>query len=251
MRVSIRWSFLAVFTALWAVQAQAQTVDDVIEKHLGALGGRGALAKLESRIATGSIVVSTEGADIGGSLEIYFKAPNKSRTYIKLDLSQYGGPEIIIDRRCDGKAAFASNSAQGDQEITGNQLQNLLNSVFPSPLLAYKEAGAKIELVGKDKIGDRPVYVLVYTPRTGPSTKQFYDAETYLLLRSIVTVDSPELGGQIESTNDLSDYRAIDGVKTAFAVKVVNSAQTVVISLSKVEHNAPLDDAMFSRAAAK
>jgi outer membrane lipoprotein-sorting protein len=251
MRAVARLSLLAVLAALWTAQVQAQTADEVIEKHLAAMGGRDALAKLESRIATGSIAISTQGADLAGPLEIYLKAPNKSRSYIRLDLSQYGGAEMAIDQRCDGKTAFASNNLQGDREITGNQLQNMLNASFPTPLLKYKETGAKIELAGKDKVGSRVVYVLQYTPKTGSAAKQFFDAETYLLLRTVMRVDMADLGGEVEQTTDVSDYRDVDGVKVPFSVTVANSAQTITITLSKVENNKPIDEAMFSRPAIK
>jgi outer membrane lipoprotein-sorting protein len=251
MRVAAKWLVLMTVAAPWAVQAHAQTADEVVEKYLAAIGGRAALVKLQSRIAIGTIVLSAQGADVAGPIEIYTKAPNKTRTYFRLDLSQLGSGEMVVDQRCDGKTAFASNSLQGDREISGNQLQNLLNATFPTPLLNYKEAGAKIELTGKDKVGTREVYVLQYTPKAGSPSKQYVDAETYLLLRTVTKVDVPAAGGEIEQTNDLADYREVDGVKVPFTINIVSSAQTLAITLTKVEHNKPIDDAMFSRPAVK
>ena len=40
---------------LWAVPSLAQTVDDIIEKHLTATGGRAALTKLTSRTSSGTV----------------------------------------------------------------------------------------------------------------------------------------------------------------------------------------------------
>jgi hypothetical protein len=277
MTTAIRWSALFLVAAMWTATAQAQaqpqakpqvqtqtkaapksqapaqmpTADEVIEKHLAAMGGRAALAKLESRTATGGIVVSTQGMELAGSVEIYAKAPNKARSYVRLDLSQVGGTEMTVDQRCDGKTAFASNSMQGDREITGNQLQNMQNASFPTPLLTYKDAGAKVELVGKDKVGTRDAIVLQYTPKAGSSVKQYFDAETYLLLRTVVKTNMPEMGGDIEQTSDMSDYREVEGVKIPFSVQAVTPAQTVTIRLEKVEHNKPLDDAMFTKPVAK
>jgi len=242
--------FMAL-AALCAVQAQAQTADEVVEKYLTAIGGRAALAKLESRISTGSIAVSAQGADVAGSIETYAKAPNKSRVYIRLDLSQLGAGEMIQDQRCDGKTAFVSNNVQGDREPSGDQLQNLLNATFPTPLLNYKEAGAKVELMGKDKVGAREVYVLQYTPKAGLPSKQYFDAETHLLLRTVTKADVPAAGGQIEETRDWADYREVDRVKVPFAVSVVSPVQTFAITFTKVEHNKPIDDAMFLRPAVK
>ncbi len=247
MRVTVKTWAMMGFLALCAAQVQAQTADEVIEKHLAAIGGRPALAKLESRIATGTISVSAQGADLGGSIEMYAKAPNKSRSYSRIDLSQFGAGEVVVDQRCDGTTGYSINSMQGDREVTGDQLQSMLNATFPTPLLTYKDAGAKVELVGKEKLGDRAVIAVLYTPKAGPSAKEYFDADTYLLVRTITKMNIQEAGGEIESTSDFSDYREVDGVKIPFKVNVINPLQAVTITLSKVEHNKPIDDAMFSK----
>lgn len=250
MRGVARSLVLVACGLLWAAHAQAQTADEMIEKYLTAMGGRAALAKLTSQVATGTITVSAQGNDLSGPVEAYEKAPNKSRLYFKLDLSQMGAGELVIDQRCDGKIAYAMNSMQGDREITGNQLQGMLNERFPSPYLDYKQAGDKVELVGKDTIGTRAVFVLLYTPKLGPSSRQFIDAETFLALRSVIKIEMPD-GSETEQTSDLEDYRSVDGVKMPFTIKVSSVAQAITISLAKIEHNVPLDDTMFSRPAVK
>lgn len=251
MKGGLTSAAVAVVAVLFAAQAHAQTADEVVEKYLAAIGGRAALAKLDSRVATGTISVSAQGADLAGAIEMYSKAPNKTRTWFKLDLSQFGAADMVVDQRCDGKTAFASNSMQGDREISGNQLQGMLNATFPTPFLTYKDAGTKIEVTGKDKVGARDAYVLLYTPKAGSPSQQYFDAETFLLVRTVTKVDSPELGGTIEQTNDLSDYREVDGIKVPFALNIVNSMQAVTITLTKVEHNKPIDETMFARPAAK
>jgi hypothetical protein len=192
-----------------------------------------------------------QGMQFSGPVEIYSKAPNKGRMFARLDLSAAGAGEVVIEQRCDGKAGWASDSLQGEREITGSRLQAMLNETFPTTFLNYKEAGAKIEMGGKDKVGDRAAYLILYTPKTGPSTKEYIDAETYQLLRSVITVDVPEIGSAVEQTSDMQDYRDVDGVKVPFTVVVMNSIQTITVSVTKAEHNKPIDEAMFSRPAVK
>jgi hypothetical protein len=251
MTSAVRWAAVAAVGVLWAVPAQAQTADEVIEKHLTALGGRAALAKLETRVATGTVTISTQGINLSGPVELSFKAPNKSRSFIKLDLSQFGATEMVIDQRCDGKTAYASNSMQGDREITGDQLQGMLNNTYPTSLLNYKDAGAKVELTGKDKVGDRPAFVLLYTPKAGPATRMFIDAETYDILRSVTKLNVPAAGGEVEQTNEVGDFRSVDGIRMPFRITTVSPSQTMAITLSKIQINAVIDDAMFVRPAAK
>jgi zinc protease len=248
MNALTKWAAV-VGMFFWAGAAQAQTADEAVEKVLTAMGGRAALAKLTTRVATGAISVSTQGVDIGGTAEFSYKAPNKARSLMKLDLSAVGGSEMVIDRRCDGKTAFESNSMTGDREITGNQLDNMLNASFPSPFLNYKEAGGKVEVAGKEKLGDRDAVVLVYTPKTGSTARLYFDAQTWLLIRSVGKVNVPEAGGDIEQTTDPSDYREVDGVKVPFTLVMNSPIQSITIRLQKVEHNKPIDDALFGRGA--
>jgi outer membrane lipoprotein-sorting protein len=250
MRV-VRRAVLAAALVALAVPVWAQTADEVVEKHIAALGGRAALGKLTSQVATGTISVSVQGNELGGAMEIYHKAPNKSRTYFKLDLTAMGAGEMVVDQRFDGKVAFESNSMQGDREITGSRLKALENSTFPTPLLDYKAAGAKVELTGKEKVDGRDAYVVLFTPKAGPASKQFFDAESYLLVRSVAKMDIPEMGGEVEQMTDISDYRLIDGVKVPFLLKIATAMQSITITVSKVEVNKTLDEAMFSKVAAK
>jgi len=67
---------------------RGQTADEIVEKHLAAVGGRAALSKLTGQWPPDTVVVSAQGRpDIPGSVEISRKAPNKGRTLMKLDLS--------------------------------------------------------------------------------------------------------------------------------------------------------------------
>jgi outer membrane lipoprotein-sorting protein len=239
----------AALLILRALPVNAQTADEVVEKYLTALGGRAALSKLTSRTATGTISVTTPAGDLTGTLELYNKAPNKVRTVIKIDASALGVGQILQDQRFDGSAGYAIDSLNGNRDITGDQAEIMRNSTFPTPLLRYKEEGARVELIGKEKAGDRDAYVLQVTPKTGPASRQFIDAETYLLVKSVVTVNVPQLGTNLEQTVESSDYRDVDGVKLPFRVRSVNQVQSVTITLTKVEHNTVLQDSSFAKPA--
>jgi hypothetical protein len=222
-------------------------VDEVVEKCLTAIGGRDALSKLTSRTSTGTVTVSTPAATLPGTVEIFAKSPNKSRAVIRLDLSSAGGTGVMtIEQLFDGARAFSLNTVQGDREITGLQLDNLRNNLFPSPLLDYKAAGLTLELLPHEQLNGRDAIVLRVTPKVGSVSRIFIDAETYLVARTVATIDTPA-NGPLEQTSDVSDYRLVDGVKVAFHVVNANPLQTLNITLSKVEHNLPIDDAMFGK----
>jgi hypothetical protein len=247
MRNLSRYAAAVALLALTAISAAAQTVDDPIEKHLAASGGRAALGKLTSRTSTGSITLTTPIGDLAGTIEMYNKAPNKNRTVITLDLSAVGGGQVLNDQRFDGTTGYVIDTFNGNREITGAQLDALKNGIFPTPLLTHKEAGLQLALNGREKIGDKDAYVIVMTPKAGPAARLFLDPDTMMIVRTVMTLNVPQLGGDIEQVVEFSDFRDVDGIKVPFITKAVNPAQTVTATMTSVTHNAPIDDSSFAR----
>jgi outer membrane lipoprotein-sorting protein len=233
-----------LIVALMAGPARAQTAEEVVEKYLAAIGGRDALGKLTTRRSTGTVTLSTPAGELSGPIEITLKVPHKSRAFMTLDLTALGAGEMIIDQKFDGTTGVTVNSLQGETPITGNQLDNLRNSTFPTPLLAYKEAGSVIALEAADRVGSEEAFVLVVTPKAGSPARLFVSKTTGLILRTVTTINSPE-AGNLEQTSTLSDYRKVDGVMVPFRTVASNPLQSITIALTKVEHNVAVDDAVF------
>jgi hypothetical protein len=86
-------------------------------------------------------------------------------------------------------------------------------------------------------------------PKSGSVARQFIDTETYLPIKLAVKVDVPQVG-ELEQLTELSDYREVDGVKIPFKIRVSSAVQSFTITVTKVEHNTKIDDALFSKPAA-
>jgi outer membrane lipoprotein-sorting protein len=241
---SMRLITAAILLTLDAAQATAQTADEIIEKHLAAMGGREALATIRTRVSTGSITLTTAGGPVSGTVESFAKAPNKSRTLISLDLTALGAGKIVNDQRFDGTTGFIIDTFNGNRDITGSQLEALRNSAFPTAWLDYRARGLTITLSGQESLGDRATFVLETTPKAGPRVRSWVDAETFLLLKTSVTISSPGVG-EIEQINEFSDFRTVDGVKVPFLVKSLNAVQAATATLTSVRHNVEIDDASF------
>ena len=249
MRVIARGALLTTFVLMGAA-ASAQTADDIIEKGIAAGGGREALAKVTSRATTGTMTVTTPGGDVAGTIEVVNQAPNKTQTIITLDLSAMGAGKMTIDQRFDGTNGYASNSMQGETPVTSSQIDTQRNAIFPSPFLDYKERGTKIELTGKEKVGDTDAYLLLVTPAKGPTSRLWMDATTYLPVKTTTTVETAEVG-TVEQTILLSDFRQVDGLTVPFKVVGSSAIQTFTVVVTKVEHNVNVDPARFAKPASK
>jgi len=226
--------------------AAAQTGDEIVDKTITALGGRVALGKITSRLASGSITIGTPVGNVDGTVEIAYAVPNKMRTLTKAKVPLAG--QLVIDQRFDGKTGYVLDSLRGNRDITGNQLDNLRNGTFPHPLFNYKELGSTARLVGKEKVGDRDAFVVLLTPTKGSEVRYYLDAETYLPLKSVARIQAPS-GQEGEQTNEFGDFRVVDGIKVAFRLKSSSPVQTFSMQLTKVENNVAIDEALFSKPA--
>ena len=78
--------------------------------------------------------------------------------------------------------------------------------------------------------------------------KNYFDAASFLLIRQVVTLDIPPVGS-LEQTTDFSDEREVDGVKVSHKLVASSSVQNFTVVISKVEHNAAIDQTMFAKPA--
>jgi outer membrane lipoprotein-sorting protein len=229
--------------------ASAQTADEVIEKSLAAVGGRAALAKIKSRHGTGTIVLGTPAGDIHGTVETWNAPPNKSRTVIKADLTALGAGSLTLDQRFDGSAGYVLDTLQGNRDMPSSQVDAMRNQSFPHPFLNYKDLGIGAKLTGKEKAGDREAFVIVFDPPTGNEIRNYIDAQTFLPIKVVTTVHVEQLGQDVEQTTEFLDYKEIDGLKIPFQFRSSSNIQNITVTVSKVEHNVPVDDAMFAKPA--
>jgi len=234
-----------------ARQARAQTPDEVIEKHIAAVGGRAALSKITSRRSTGTMTIASPQGDLTGPVEFDAKPRNKSRVYIEFDLTSVGAPpgtpKLVIEQKFDGTTGVSLNSMNGDVEVSGNQLDNMRNNIFPTSLLTYKEQGYKMELLPKEQVKGKDAFVIRATPKAGSVTKLYFDAVSYMLVKTAATINIPAMGGDIEQVSEQSDFRKVDGLTLPFLIVRTDPAQTATIKMTKIEHNVALDDKMFSK----
>jgi outer membrane lipoprotein-sorting protein len=249
MTKTLRPVIAAIALMLWAVPTLAQTADEVIEKHLAASGGRAALGNVTSRISNGTITLTTPVGDLKGTIELYQKRPNKTRTLIKIDAAAIGGGQITSDQRFDGTSGYVIDSFNGNRDITGDQLEAMKAGSFPTPFLNYKETGMTATLGPNEKVGGRDAYVVQLTPKAGPGVKAFFDAENFMLVRTTITINVPQLGGPIDQVVEFSDFRDVDGLKIPYATKSSNPVQAVVATVTEVKQNTEIDDSSFAKPA--
>lgn len=228
-----------------AVQAQAPakadeatpTIDQILDKYVAAIGGKAALEKITSRVTSGTMDIPV--ANISGSFKTQAKAPNLSS--LSADLPGFG----LLTQGFDGSVAWENNPIQGLRERTGAELADTkLDAEFYRDL-KLKQLYPKMEFSGKEKVGDRVAYLIVATPAEGSTEKFYFDAESGLLIRQDSERESPE--GKVPVQVFVEDYRDVDGVKIPFRIRQVLPQFEMMLKISEVKHNGPIDEAAFKK----
>ena len=226
-----------------AVQPQASpsptpalpSADDIFNKYVMAIGGQQAIDKLKSRVAKGTLV------QVNGNtfqFEVYQVAPDQSYQIVTT-------PQGPFERGFNGTVGW-EKSARGVRELTGGELAQFraANNLFG--LIKLKEQFTRAR-VGKDKIGDREVYVVNGASADGKRQRLFFDIETGLLLRRMIY--TPTMIGVIPEQADFEDYREVDGIKFPFTarnstIEVGNPVSTRTFTEMKL--NVPVDNSRFN-----
>ncbi len=229
---------LITLVALVAIPALsfAQTADEIIDKHVTALGGADKVAAVKTM-------------DLDQSMSVMGMDLTAKNTYVvgksmRSDVSVMGQQITTV---IDGDKGWAVNPMQGGstpQDMPAEAMKASKNLTEPQMLqLAYVKANKfPYELVGKEKFGGKDAFNLKVTRPEG-AFNYFVDAETYQLAGLKGT------GPQGEVSATFSDYKAQDGLTLPYATEMTapGAPGPITAKVTKVSMNGTVDPMIFSK----
>lgn len=216
------------------------SADELLARHVQALGGKAALEKITSRSLKGTLELPALGAN--SPWASLAKAPDK--TWQQFDVPTIG----TITEGFDGRVAW-SQSTLGALDKSGAELAEVKRRAVFHRELKFKEVFPKLRVLRKDKLGARDTLVLEATPADGPPERFHFDAQSGLLLRHEAHYVTQF--GEFEAATLFEDYREVDGVRIPFTIRRPEPEHLAfTVKLTEVKHNVPIDDAKFSKPAA-
>jgi outer membrane lipoprotein-sorting protein len=234
-----RTAFLLLAAPLCAALAQdLPSVDDLVAKHLKAVGGADKLKAIKSA----KITASTEMNGMEFTTTVYLKRPGLMRS----DTSVQG--QTIV-QAFDGQKSWSVNPLMGSadpafgSEEESKQARDRAISQLDGHLVDYKEKGSKIEVQGKEDVEGSPAYKLKVTTKDGDVIYEYIDAATYLDTKMIATVK--QMGQQMEVTSLPTNYKPEGGVMMPHQVEQRVGPMSMKMVVQKIEVNVPVEDAMF------
>jgi zinc protease len=226
---------LFLLTLLLAASAHAQelSAEEIVKKHIAALGGASALGKRKAHTFKGTIKV--QGME--GTVESYSKAPGK--TYQKVDLKY-----VVQENGTDGTRAWRRDQG-GLRELSGAELTAARENAMYNKILSYKDrkAFSGLKLLGTEEVEGRKTYKVQFTYASGNSYVSYFDAATFLEARR----DNEVAMGQnkIQRQVYYSDFREVNGVKLPFKIRQVSPFNEAVITVESYDFGAQVKDSVF------
>lgn len=208
--------------------AQAQTVDEVISKHVNALGGKANLDKIENISMEGSL--SYQGTEVA----MTFTKVDKKLNRQDIDANGMHGFSMLTDKDGWNYMPFfgmTAPEAMPAEEVKTNQA----DLDIAGPLVNYAAKGHKTELAGKESVNGTDAIKIKITLAGGKIMYVFLDPSTYLITRII---EKRNVNGQeTDVQTDYADYKVVEGVNMAHSI--TGSYGTTYISGIKVNQAIP------------
>jgi len=209
-----------------------ETVDDVINKYVQAIGGADAIANAKTLVLHGT---QTTRDLVTTPITVQEKATGAYR----IEVDRKPQPQVSVT---DGKAAWVQAGANA-RDLEGVQAAQVSR---PSELgiLALKQRYPNLQ-VGRYANIDG-VDTISLASRTPAAMEQFqFERQSGLLKRRTIQTSTP-YGALVEQV-DYSDYRDAGGIKIPFQVKYTSWRDVTTEKIADAKINAPVDDAAFAK----
>lgn len=234
--MKLKLFFMLAIATFTLTYAQAQTVEEIVTKHVEAIGGADKLKTVTSIVTESSIAV--QGMEI----------PNKNIVVIgkslRTESTIMGNAMVQVLHGDKGwKIMPAMLGGSGEPEdLSAEEMKPLTGQLDPfGSLYNYQEKGNKVELVGKEKVDKKDMFHLKVTDKNGIVSDQFLDAGTYLLYKATTTV-----AGQTTEIV-MSNYTNIEGLKMANTIDITSPMGAFTLVTSKTVLNGPVDEQVFAK----
>jgi len=228
LQIFAAWS--VVLLAL-STSAKAQTVDDIINKYIDAIGGKAVLAGIQSVRIEG--VVNVMGIDAPFTTTIVNGKAVRSET-------DMNGSVIIQCITDTGAWMVNPTISASPQVLTAEQAKVAKSSIYVAgPLVDYKSKGFSAELMGREAVNGVSAYKIHLFDNGGTDVTYDVDPNTYLLLKAVTKTKVS--GSDVSTTTTFSNYQKTPIGYTMPYSTITSTEYDLTMTDSKVTFNQDID----------
>ena len=201
--------------------------ETILDRSVEVTGGKPAFEKRHNEVMHGSMEFSGRG--IKGTMTVYQAEPDKNVAIIEIE----GIGKI--ESGSNGEIAWENSALQGPRIKQGDEKAGSLRDGTFNAALNWRKLYTKAETAGAETVEGHECYKVVLTPKEGKPTAEFFDKKTGLMIKTMVTRNTPM--GEISAEVVADDYRKEGDV--IIPHKLINRAagQEFLIQVESVEVN--------------
>lgn len=204
------------------------------KRYVEALGGAGALEKINSRVGTGHRTVSGKAI----AVNLFVQSPGK---WALIQQGQDGETGAVFNAGAGWFTFPGSSSREMHQpDIEAAQMDSDLQ--FP---LHIQQLFPELRVEYPENIEKRDMYVLVGVRDNQPRAKFYFDEQSGFLERIVLYGESPL--GLNPLQVDYADYRDVGGVQVPFRVTLSRPESSSMIQFEKIQQNVAIAPEKFAR----
>lgn len=239
-------ALVAALGASGAAIAQGQpNADELVAKHVEALGGQAALGAINS--------VQFEGEmRFPGDFKLTYKEVRaKEKGASRSEAALQG---LTLVQAYDGASGWRINPFQGRRDaetMSADEARSVADSgSIAGPLLNAKAEGSTIAYLGREDFDGTETHKLKVVQKDGDEFVYLLDPDTMLAIK--MTETRRIRGAQQTTEYELGDYEKVAGVYFPMSIDSWQEGQPNQrqrISIAKAEANVPVAPAMFAQPA--
>jgi hypothetical protein len=237
---SLKLYLVALIGLSGSFAANAQTADEIVNKHIEAIGGAEAWKKITSIKREGTM--SVQGMDVAVKNTIVHG--KGSREDISVSAMGWDGYYITTtDKGWKFEPWSGQTAAEAMTADEVNDRQDGLDA--QGSLIDYKTKGHTVELAGKENIEGTECFKLKLSLKSGSSRTLFIDPKTFYAIKiiSLIKVN----GTETEMPSSLSNFKKLpEGIVVAMNSTRLTPGGDAEISFTKIEINPPVDEKIFA-----
>jgi hypothetical protein len=215
-----------------------ETIDQVVDKYVQALGGHAALAQAKTRVMKGTATLRDLQT---APVTVQETATGQYRQ----DLETAGRPTT---RATDGKAVWMQ-MGPNTRDLEGLQAQQATRLADFSVPLTIKEHYKNLTVSRYSSVDGTDAILVTGRPAPDVIEQLFFDKSNGLLLRRVIQTTT-SLGNLLEQV-DYADYHDVSGVKVPFQVRYATWNDVVTEKFTDVKLNTPIEAAQFAKPAGR
>lgn len=226
---------LVIFGLVCVQFAQGQSMEDIIDKHVVAMGGREKIITLSSALMTGTFTA------MGATSPINITTTKKHMIGSRIDIEADGKNNFQI---ITPKNGWIFTPVQGDKEprpLVEDQFKvGQVQLDLHGPFINYREKGIKVEMAGKDSVNEELCYKLKVTSPNANVTVYFINTKSNFIVKTSTKMFQFGALEDVETTYGNYKQNA-DGYWFAYT----NAGPRGATNYDKITTNVPVDVNIF------